>query len=502
MLKSIDCQVLNKFFGLLNKELILDLFIIELAQIKELQIGFLNGLVNEVKTDIKNFKIIGAIREDYFRFSIVEKVRELSVSISGLKSDGLQILSLLESRCLDFKNLIVLSLHEENLPQSSLVTNLPIEIRNQYKIPDLRHREAILSYHFMRLLKRGTNISMIYNRDSSGFNVQTPSRYLLQNALEWTKKSSNISFNSYVLETSFNKSVDDQLAIEKSESVIVQLNRYLSERGLSPSALNVLLNNPMDFLLFHILGLREKEEATFVIETSTIGTIVHDTLENMYKPFIGKSSNQITLEKIKPNIDELLNNELIKYYSNDTLSSGRLNILIPVLKKWISDFVNFDLSKRVVKEFILLDLEQSYLEEVKSGQIPFKIKGIVDRVEMINGIPHLIDYKTGKVEQKDLNLKQEELLELNPDKTKAYQLLFYTLLFHKSNPDFSEYTCSIYSFRNQKSGYINLKVDKKEIINSELLDLFETGLQNTIGKLMDKTDPVRLENFRYQKFEV
>ncbi|MGB0392113.1 MAG: hypothetical protein ACPGD5_11120, partial [Salibacteraceae bacterium] len=176
-------RVLIGVLKLLGNCINLEQFISEIGQLKSLQFEFLKGLVNDVKSDIAEFKIIDEFQKDYFRFSIVENVRGLSVSISGLKSNGLQILSLLESRCLDFKNLIVLSFHDENLPQSSLVTNLPIETRNQYKIPDLRHREAILSYHFMRLLKRGANISLIYNRDSSGFNTQTPSRYLLQNAL-------------------------------------------------------------------------------------------------------------------------------------------------------------------------------------------------------------------------------------------------------------------------------------------------------------------------------
>ncbi|MGB0391062.1 MAG: RecB family exonuclease, partial [Salibacteraceae bacterium] len=325
---------------------------------------------------------------------------------------------------------------------------------------------------------------------------------LLQNALEWSKNGSNIFYDSFVLETSFNKSADEKLSIDKSDEVLKQIKRYLFESGLSPSALNVLLNNPMDFLLFHILGLREKEEVTFTIETSTIGTIVHDTLENLYKPYVGKFSDKIKIETIKPKINQLLNDELVNYYSTATLSSGRLNILIPVLKKWINSFVSYDLNGRMVKDFKLIDLEQKYLAEISYNLSPFKIKGIVDRVEIVNGIPHLIDYKTGKVEQKDLNLKSADLLELNPEKTKAYQLLFYTLLFHKSNTGYSDYTCSIYSFRNQKAGYINLKVDKSEIINSEILDLFEEGLKNTIDQLLLKTDPIRLENFRYQKFEV
>ncbi|MGY8954271.1 MAG: PD-(D/E)XK nuclease family protein, partial [Flavobacteriales bacterium] len=126
--------------------------------------------------------------------------------------------------------------------------------------------------------------------------------------------------------------------------------------------------------------------------------------------------------------------------------------------------------------FTLIELEQQLKYTFPEVDFPLKMKGVVDRLENWKGCEHIIDYKTGKVDQKDLKLTTQELLELNPDKSKAYQLLMYTLIYRGVKTGSDSLLSSIYSFRNQKSGYLPLLINGNEKIGESELQDFRQGI--------------------------
>ena len=442
------------------------------------------------------------ITDEVISYFLENEIRTTTLPIQGERKRGLQILSLLETRCLDFKNLIFLSFSDENLPQSSISTYIPLELRVQYNLPDKGAHESVFAYHFMRLLKRAKEVSFVYSENSSFSKSGDPSRFLLQAAMEWQKKDDKLEFENQVVKNELTPFVKNELTIEKSDEVYGAIKHYLFGRGLSPSALNVYLSNPMDFLLYHVLGLREKENVDLAVETSSLGTVIHDTLEEMYKPYLHLNSDSIKVSEILKKVPGQLELELSKVYPKSYLESGRLNILLPVLKKWILNFLNIDKKRGVKSPFTLIELEQQLKYTFPEVDFPLKMKGVVDRLENWKGCEHIIDYKTGKVDQKDLKLTTQELLELNPDKSKAYQLLMYTLIYRgvKTGPD--SLLSSIYSFRNQKSGYLPLLINGNEKIGESELQDFRQGIIKVSKSMLNRDVPIELTNHRYQKFSV
>ncbi|MGY8954273.1 MAG: hypothetical protein ACKVJP_13005, partial [Flavobacteriales bacterium] len=132
------------------------------------------------------------ITDEVISYFLENEIRTTTLPIQGERKRGLQILSLLETRCLDFKNLIFLSFSDENLPQSSISTYIPLELRVQYNLPDKGAHESVFAYHFMRLLKRAKEVSFVYSENSSFSKSGAPSRFLLQAAMEWQKKDDKL----------------------------------------------------------------------------------------------------------------------------------------------------------------------------------------------------------------------------------------------------------------------------------------------------------------------
>jgi RecB family exonuclease len=258
----------------------------------------------------------------------------------------------------------------------------------------------------------------------------------------------------------------------------------------------------MDFLLYHVLELREKENVDLAVETSTLGTVIHDTLEELYKPYLSKSSDSIEVKQLVKHIKSSLIAELSKVYPASYLNNGRLNILIPVLEKWVQNFLWIDKKRGELNPFRIIELEQKLKHTVVSQDLPFKMKGVVDRLEEWKGAEHVIDYKTGKVEPRDLALTQDELLHFNPDKSKAYQLLMYTFIYRESKTRSNSLLSSIYSFRNQKSGYLPLLIDGNENLGENEMQAFRKGLTKVVKSMLNQETPIEMTNHRYQKFSV
>ena len=320
--------------------------------------------------------------------------------------------------------------------------------------------------------------------------------------MEWQKNDEQLDFKSTIIKNELEPFVKNELSIEKSDRVHQEIENYLFQRGLSPSALNVYLSNPMDFLLYHVLGLREKENVDLTVETSTLGTVIHNALEELYLPFLKVNSSEIKYEVMKGRIKGFLIAELSKVYPEGYLQNGRLKILIPVIEKWVQNFLLIDSKRGKQDPFTIVELEQKLSLTVSNSELPFKMKGIVDRLEAWKGSEHVIDYKTGKVDQRDLSLKYDELINFNPDKSKAYQLLMYTFIYRGSKSGSNTLLSSIYSFRNQKSGYLPLQVDGNEKLGPEEMIAFENGLTKIVKSMLDKEIPIELTNHRYQKFSV
>jgi len=222
-----------------------------------------------------------------------------TLDFEGDAYSGLQIMGVLETRGLDFKNVIMLSVNEGTLPAGkSSASFITYDLKKQFGLPLYTEKDAVYTYHFYRLLHRTKNATLVYNSFSQGLNSGEKSRFLLQ--LEIEKPPEHIlSFEVVASPVSILKKKPKQVL--KNDDIILRL-KEIAGNYFSPSALTNYVRNPIDFYYQKVLGINEAREVEETVAYNTLGNIVHNTLETLYKPFEGDLLKIEKLEELKKQI--------------------------------------------------------------------------------------------------------------------------------------------------------------------------------------------------------
>jgi len=372
-------------------------------------------------------------------------VSNTTIKLNSSNTKGLQIMGLLETRNIDFKRLHVLSVNEGILPaDKSQGSFIPHYIRKEYGLPGYKEKQAVFAYHFYRLLQNGEHIYLYYN-NLSDFSGGEESRYILQIKHE-LKRNPNI----HVYEETFSCATesDAETAIEvPKDTSLDRLKHLLQEKGLSPTSLSTYLACPLKFFLKYIAQIKD-DSVEEEIGANITGTIVHDCLEFLFADYLPKDGKLQIIDK------ELFDKHIMPQWEQKLEQSIAKN-----MPYGFSD-VSFNYMKRVairqqLKNYLqytskqLKDNELSILEtegELKAKlPMPFGdclFSGRTDRIDRWNGIVRVIDYKTGKVENKDLTVpvrkaEDDDLSFLKSIPEKALQLLLYEYMYLKGNQQIS-----------------------------------------------------------------
>ena len=205
-----------------------------------------------------------------------------SLSFLGNPIDGLQVMGILETRTLDFENLIILGMNEGNLPKTNISNSMiPRDLKKNKGLPVEEDRQAIFAHHFYRLMHRAKNVYFTYNSSGDGLVNSERSRFILQleNELDFSKGHKIVHFT---YSNDDREARTNDIKYMSTEDVHKKLDIILA-KGLSPSALNKLMLCPLDFYYRYILGLYEEDEVEENIESSTFGTKIHAVLELIIK---------------------------------------------------------------------------------------------------------------------------------------------------------------------------------------------------------------------------
>lgn len=411
------------------------------------------------------------------------------LSFQGEPLSGLQIMGVLETRVLDFKNIIITSVNEGVLPAGKSDNSfIPFDIKREVGLPTYKEKDAIFAYHFFRLTQRAENIYIIYNTEADSYGSGEQSRFITQ--LETFKKDEVEKFvvGPYVVktDTGFKE-------IPKKEFVNNKL-KALSEKGFSASTLTKYILNPLDFYNQKILGIKEVEEVEETIADKTLGTIIHKTLEAFYEPYIGKNLSEEVLLEMKPKVSSEVRKWFNEVYGSGNISSGKNLLIYNVAQQFVTNFLNQELSLlRNGNTIKILALEKKLVLTINVEGINHAIQlvGEADRIDEFNGTTRIIDYKTGKVEQKDLNIKDWSQLTKDYKKhNKAFQVLFYALLFSESfglDLEKQPMESGIISFKNLRAGF--LKVNKSSVTKNDI-DFFKAELKRLLSEIFDPTVPI------------
>nr|WP_294775206.1 PD-(D/E)XK nuclease family protein [uncultured Flavobacterium sp.] len=410
------------------------------------------------------------------------------VSFEGEPLDGLQIMGVLESRVLDFETVIITSVNEGKFPAGKSTNSfIPYDVKREYELPTYKEKDAIYTYHFYHLLQRAKNIYLIYNADSEGFDAGEKSRFITQLEVEKQAKH-NLTFQY------FNPNVPNvahqPIVVPKTASVLERL-REIATNGFSPSSLTTYIRNPIQFYFERVLRIKEVDEVEENVAANTLGTIIHGTLEELYKPFIGRLLTKADIENCFKKIDDEVLTQFKEVYKEGEIKKGRNLLAFEVAKRNVYNFLKLELELlEKGDEVQIIALEQTYertLEDVRLP-IPVLIKGNVDRIERRNGKIRIIDYKTGKVEQKNVTLKDWNGLTEDIKNDKIIQILAYAFMYEEQAKG-SEIEAGILSFKNLKSGFLpfNFKQDK-EVTNVVSAEIMENYLEQIVVLLQEIFD--------------
>lgn len=415
-----------------------------------------------------------------------------TLDFQGDPLEGLQIMGMLESRNLDFENIILTSVNEGILPSGKSNNSfIPFDLKLAYGMPTYKEKDAVYTYHFYRLLQRAKNIYILYNTEPDVLEGGEKSRLISQLLTEDTKRT----IIEKVAAPKLEPVVPILSCIPKSESLMKELSSF-SARGFSPSSLSNYIRNPIDFYKQNLLGVKDVMEVEETIASNTFGTIAHDTLEELYTPFIGHILNKEIVLTCKKKLPDALHRNFQKSYIDGDFSTGKNYLSFHVIQKYISNFIDFELGeieKHVIK-IIALEQKMQTVLNVKGIAHPIILKGKLDRIDQIDGVTRIIDYKTGKVERRNVELPSWEELIQEYRYSKAFQLLCYAYMYQKEQAKETVHA-GIISLKNLKEGALlfSQKTANKGVknysIDSELMATFETTLHALITEIYDPSVP-------------
>ena len=448
---------------------------------------------NKLETLNKTYQHIKTTKTLYHLF---EEIASLStIGFKGEPYQGLQIMGLLETRSLDFERVIMLSVNEGTLPagknNKSFIT---YDLKKEFGLPTHTEKDAVYSYHFYRLLHRASTIDILFNSYSSGLNAGEKSRFLLQIAYESPVKH---EINEFVYTPKIEIPEKSLKQIEKTPQVIEKLNNLL-KNGISPSAMITYVRNPIDFYDRYILGIQEVEEIEETVAANTLGTIVHDSLEILFRPYVNKILSAEIIRQMLQKVNEQVTVEFLKTYKKGNIESGKNKIIFEIAKRYVHNFLKLELqSIEEGNEIIIRSLENNLETQLEIPKLDFsvKLKGKVDRIDTFNGTTRIIDYKTGLVKQTDLNLSDWEILFSDYDKhNKKIQVLAYTLMA-ENTINFGNTQAGIISFRNMTAGFMPFNFTEKtspilgNLIFEETLQHYKTELNKIIYEICNPKIP-------------
>lgn len=375
-----------------------------------------------------------------FELLFLRLTGNLRIPFEGEPLGGLQVMGFLETRCLDFKNVIITNVNEGFIPSGGkrMLTFIPFDLRKYFEMPLPAHKDAMYGYYFLRLLQRAQNIWILYNTEPDVFSGKEMSRYIRQIEYEFTHRAgNNWTVNHQILQVNVKPQLMDKKhsGVEKNNLVLEKIEKRF-QKGFSSSSLYNYLECPFRFYLNYILDIKETDsEIAQSVEMDILGTVVHETLKEIYKPYINARLDNSIFDKALRDYKMLLDQQFEKHYPGGEMSTGKNLIILEVARTMIQNVLKSDIRQSEYETVIPICIENDIPAIVVYNEKTYRLYGKFDRVFMHNQDIRITDYKTGKVDSLRLIGRGQtfEDLDLSKLNNKKFQLLFYLLLYKCSD---------------------------------------------------------------------
>ena len=438
----------------------------------------INKIFMQIKISSKKFDYLKNINS--LKVIFKELCEISSTPFNGETIKGLQIMGMLETRLLNYKNIIISSMNEGILPVGNNNNSfIPYEIKKANNLQTFKEKDAVFAYHFYRLIQRAENVWMLYNTEPDSMNNGEVSRFIKQIEVEGIHK-----VNNHILVTATPIKYKSETVYKKTNAVQKKLETLFSN-GISASMLCLYSLDKIKFFENYILGLKE-ENVEETIASSTLGNIIHDALELLYNKYVGKQLDNKSLKKLKHSVSDYVLLSAEKYVKKRNLKKGKNVIIIETAKKYVGSVIDIDLKDLDRGNSIkIIAIEKEFTTTIQGNLKEYKIRGKIDRIDKINGKLRVIDYKSGKKLYRG-NLEVKEIGEIRGEKgIYNLQLLFYMIgIYKEMNAKFIK--SGIISLKNVNDGLLEGIYEGKNSLSVENIMSFEKELIAMINEILDK----------------
>ncbi len=448
-------------------------------------------------------------------FALIRKtLASLAVPLEGEPLRGIQVMGMLESRCLDFEHVIILGVNEGVMPKRNANPSfIPDSLRRANGMPVLENQDAIAAYLFYRLLQRAEKVTLVYDGLGGETEAAEPSRFIRQLAYE-----SKLQFNYLQQEQPVKIEPSNIIVIPKKDKVWKAMESFFYQgnpfktNNISATALTTYLSCTLQFFFRYVAKIKEPEEVAENLEANQIGSALHQALEWFYADLI-INDTVITEERISQKLKEVpeycraaLSMVIFNNRAKLKQPNSMQQIVLQIVGEYMKAILGHDL---LHAPFQIIELENKkdykyhFPMEINGQKKYLQLYGILDRVDEKDGQTRIVDYKTGSDELKYSSL--EKLFERDgKSQNKAVvQTLFYTYIYEQVK-ETSHVEPNLYAVRKMKTEGTQFK-SGKTILQALDLEEAKTGfkehLQKTLNEMFDQQVPflqtTRLETCQY-----
>ena len=351
--------------------------------------------VNRMKEVMHEAKIEMRL-DTYFR--LLKRMTDLiTIPFEGEPLSGLQVMGVLETRALDFDRLIILSMNEGIFPLKKAANSfIPYNLRRGFGLPTYEHQDSVWAYHFYRLIRRAKQVTLLYDTRTTGLQTGEVSRFVHQLRYHY-----QYPLIDELVVYDVASSAVPPISVQKTAEVEKLLSDFLfgRPRALSASAINTYLDCPLKFYFSVLEQIQEEDEITETVERDVFGSILHKVMEDLYAPFKGKLVTADLLKLLRKD-QPLLTGTIARAFAELFFKS-------PVVRPLEGE--NF-LTGEMIRKYAEKILEQDarftpfhYIESEKkvratitlSDRRIVQLKGFIDRVDSLDRVLRIVDYKTG-----------------------------------------------------------------------------------------------------------
>ncbi|MHC2991863.1 hypothetical protein OB13_09785 [Pontibacter sp. HJ8] len=457
-----------------------------------------------------------------FRKFLNELISSQRLPFSGEPISEVQIMGMLETRALDFENVIILSVNENTLPAPKRHESLmPYDVLREFGLPTYSETEGAMAYNFYRLLQRAKRVNLLYVLPSDTYGSGEKSRFILQLQNDLALRNPRIRFRDLTaaVDQKQTKKYDEDIVIQKDAQTLEQLKKEL-QRGLYPSHLNMYINCSLQYYFSRIAKIKEMDEVEEQLGADQFGTIVHQVLEDFFRPF-EQNGNPIEEQHVAQMLLQLpkqVELEFKKTTRGATPERGMNYLLFKVAVQVLEKYLEGLKASEELPLYVLRledTLDATLAVQVGGEIVPVRVAGKADRIDLTGNELRVIDYKTGKVERNQLVVKPEDValhFTTDPKYDKARQLWLYQYILQRTlqqSPDTilrnGQHLDSqriipksgILSFRNLDAGVLSSEfnfMEADQVTPKEFVAASEELLSDLVRRMLDPQEPIRKTN--------